>query len=188
MEISKEQAIELNGEFNYVFIEEIIYKIAPSYKTINGLKKKLNALNKEREIAYNAPLPTSIDIEVLWHKNKTWGPCPRVNIRWVDNNGEYHHDDKAGYANGCGYDKHSAAVAAALNKHFQSLLWKAKQMGLSKEGYPNGLAIPNGWKPYFEGGIGMECYYKVFEFLGYKLEYVYGNRHTDVWKITKTKE
>lgn len=84
-----------------------------------GLKTKLKEIEKRKAAALariqNAALDSikSLDISVEWHKSRTWGNNPRAEVRIHTQNGEFL--SLTGTASGCGYDKESAAIAAALN-------------------------------------------------------------------------
>jgi hypothetical protein len=78
------------------------------------------------------------------------------------------------YTGGCGYDKHSTALAEILNLHLPILkrLYKAedKRLGIKKSdarrdviGYGSGYGVV----PYFEGGVGSSCHVQILERLGY---------------------
>ena len=69
------------------------------------MKTKLTTMEKRAVAMCEAIKDDRADaINVLWSKSKTWGQCPR--IEWLG--------EKAAYASGCGYCKHSAVLAVAL--------------------------------------------------------------------------
>ena len=122
-----------------------------------------------------------INISVEWHKSRTWGNCPRVEVR--TNDGYY-----TGSASGCGYDKESAAVAQALNQSASVLkaLYDMKEQNIEKHshdvlGYGSGYGI----RPYFEGGVGISCFRSIFERLGYKWECTGSGKTFDVYKVSR---
>ena len=136
-----------------------------------------------------AEIPSYITVNVEWKKNNYWGNCPRVE---VTTNTE--RDIFSGYASGCGYDKESAAVASAFNssrsilKALYTLKEEALKAGKSDKsetactgvdnryciGYGAGYSVI----PYFEGGVGVGCFWSILKALGYETQCNYGKRET----------
>ena len=156
-----------------------------SYKTERGLRNYLAKCNDEEKSKCEAPFVYRLEINVTWRKS-IWGWCPRAEARWNDDDG-WHYDRNAGYASGCGYDKHSAAVAEVCNKILtrNAYLKRRKLCKSTKEGNaPYGLCMhANTLVPSFEGGIGMSSYYFIMEFLGGKLEHIAEGKTYDKWVI-----
>lgn len=120
-------------------------------------------------------------ITIEWRRSKTWGMCPRAEISVEYADGTY--DRKEGYyASGCGYDKESTVVAEACNDFFRYLLWNREDEDNTKA--PYGIRLDYLYSPHFEGGVGTNCYYKIFEFLGGKFESVSSGKTFDVYRIT----
>ena len=157
-----------------------------SYKTERGLKNHLAKLNEEERAMCEAPFIFRLEIEISWRKSRTWGLCPRAEARWYDGDG-WHYESDAGYANGCGYDKHSEVVARVCNKILtrNAYLKRRKLRKAVNEGNaPYGLRMDNfSLVPSFEGGIGMNSYYPVIKFLGGKLEHIAEGKFYDKWVI-----
>ena len=100
----------------------------------------------------------------------------------------------AGYAGGYGYDKTSAAVADALNKDPRALkiLCEIKERSLRAgmsdhsagacTGHNNREVVGYGAGyniiPYYEGGVGVSCYWSILEKLGYRVTTTYGHEET----------
>lgn len=136
-----------------------------------------------------AEIPSYISVNVEWKRNFYWGNCPRVE---VTTNTE--REIFSGYASGCGYDKESAAVASAFNsslsilKALYTLKENALQAGKSDKsetactgvdnrsciGYGAGYSVI----PYFEGGVGVNCFWSILKALGYETQCNYGKRET----------
>lgn len=163
-EITREKAIEL--------------AIARALKEVDKDEaeemQKIEAVSKAREMDY-------INISVEWHKSRTWGSCPRVEVR--TNDGYF-----TGSASGCGYNKESAAVAQALNQSASVLkaLYEVKEQSIEKNshdvlGYGSGYGI----RPYFEGGVGISCFRSIFERLGYKWETTASGKTFDAYRVSK---
>ena len=184
MEITKKRLNELAKTFTHIQKAEIA-SMAKKYKTERGLLKGLAAFNEHEETEHNKPLPIYIVLDVEWHKSQTWGLCPRVSMRWEDASGEWHYMENAGYASGWGYDKHSAAIAEALN-HFKNLRYAIRNKDFKKK--PYGINKSEYTYSYFEGGVGMSCYPKIMNWLGYKMEHVADGKTYDKWTITKKSE
>lgn len=157
--------------------------VVRDYKTERGYLARLSRENEENKAAHEEPLPVGMTINVEWHKNSIWGNCPRVELAWETEDGHSHRDDNAGYASGYGYDKESTAVAEGLNKHFKNILYAIRNR--STKNKPYGLSYYNGSFPHFEGGVGMECYYRVFAWLGYKMVRVASGKTYDVYEVTR---
>lgn len=153
------------------------------------LIKKLDKLLKVAE----APELTNASIYVEYRKSRTWGYCPSVEM--YSNTG-----NSAGYASGCGYDKESAAVAEALNKNnsFLKVLYTLKENALeagssdhSKTactgvdnrniiGYGSGYSV----LPYFEGGVGVNCYWDILKKAGFEISCHY-TRSSNTYVVFK---
>jgi hypothetical protein len=135
----------------------------------------------------NLPQIESFTIEVSWRKNSTWGANPTAEA-YVNGIGFV----SSGSVSGCGYDKQSTAVAGVLNQvpQFKKLMFelknKTKNANLKNHevfGYGSGYGI----LPSFEGGVGVSCYDRIFNKIGYKFETIASGKSFDVFKITKIK-
>ena len=105
-----------------------------------------------------------------------------------------------GTASGCGYDKESAAVAEALNKcdSVLQLLYTYKENALAAGesdesktascGRSNGSIIGYGAGygaiPYFEGGVGVSCFWSILKKCGFEVRGHHGT-HSDFYTIEK---
>ena len=85
------------------------------------------------------------------------------------------------YTGGWGYDKLSSAIAEVLNEYLplKELLYNYKEKYLFENkltqannhdvfGYGSGYGI----LPYFEGGVGVSSYYKIFNSIGLELKQI----------------
>ena len=94
------------------------------------------------------------------------------------------------YTGGWGYDKLSSAISEVLNEYLplKELLYNYKEKYLFENkltqannreifGYGSGYGI----LPYFEGGVGVSSYYKIFNTIGLELKQV----NDTLYKITK---
>lgn len=172
-------------------------KKAIERETKENEKRTAKELEKLETIK-NAPTFTNIEIVVEWVKSNTWGHNPHVTAKmW---NGETF-EKYEGRASGCGYDKESAAIASALNqcnglvKVFTE--YKEKQIKKNRQadkdpgactGIDNRNAICYGFGyspiPYFEGGVGVNCFLQGFELLGYKTQQTHTEK-IDIYRIYK---
>lgn len=140
-----------------------------------------------------APDLVDIDISVEWKRSRTWGANPTADIRTVD--GWF-----SGHASGCGYDKQSAAVAEALNqspavlKVLYKLAEKALQEDKAPKRFDNGviswgdlLGYGSGYSvlPYFEGGVGVSCFWAIFKNAGYEVRSAGSGRMFDCYHVGK---
>lgn len=183
MELTKKKLNELAKTFVHIQKKEIESR-AKDYKTERGLIKHLTEFNAHMEEEHNKPLPVYIEIEIEWKKSRTWGNCPRAYMRWEDADGNWHYMENAGYASGYGYDKHSAVVAEALN-HFKNLRYAVRNKDFKKS--PYGICKSEYTYCYFEGGVGMSCYPRIMDWLGYKMTHVADARTYDKWVIIDKK-
>ena len=125
----------------------------------------------------------NLTINVNWCKSVTWGANPTAET-FIYGLGRV----SSGSVSGCGYDKQSTAVANLLNQvpQFLQLLYieKNKKYKLSNRvlfGYGAGSGI----LPAFAGGVGVNCYDKIFNKIGYKFETISSGKMFDVYRITK---
>ena len=129
----------------------------------------------------------SISISVEWTKSRTWGMCPKADIRvcFDDNTCDIYNSSRI---TGCGYDKESTAIAEALNQCNELLhaLYSLKDANINKQnrdlfGYGSGYGI----NPYFEGGVGVSCYPAIFKSIGLKWEGISHGKTYDVYAVKK---
>lgn len=143
-----------------------------------------------------APDVQFINVYVNYVKSAYWGYNPHVEV--VTNCGTY-----VGYASGCGYDKESAAVADAFNKDLSILkaLYTLKEKGLEDGlsdysatactghdnrnicGYGSGYSVI----PYFEGGVGVNCFWSILNKCGFETFTRY-SKHRNIYFITKKED
>lgn len=171
----------------------VLYAIKRQEKKMK--KELLDKIEKLEKVA-SAPDLELVSLYVKYNKSRTWGYCPRVTA--FSNNKR-----STGYANGCGYDKESAAVAEAFNSDFSVLkvLYTLKEKGLENAlsaesktactgidnrnivGYGAGYSV----LPYFEGGVGVDCFWSMFKKAGYEVKAGYG-KNERMYEIFKKEE
>lgn len=140
-----------------------------------------------------APDLQFIAINVIYKYNSYWGWNPTAETR--TNNGF-----TTGHASGCGYDKESAAVAESFNQNNSILkaLYTIKENGLkagltsdSKTAYTghdnrNICGYGSGYSvlPYFEGGVGVGCFWDILKKAGFTISCQYG-KHENYYTVSK---
>lgn len=143
----------------------------------------------------------SVSISVEWKRNPTWGYNPTATVT-VYAKGKW--EQYTGTASGCGYDKRTAAVGAALNQSnpVLKMLYTAKENALArftaeqiaqtrKHGTESNADFIHygagyGVLPYFEGGVGMSSFRGVFEACGFKCTADSGTKTSDFYHFEKS--
>lgn len=165
-------------------------------QTAKELKEKTK---REQRIStiQNAGALVSVKISVEWKKSRMWGSNPAAEC-WVtfkDANGDINTKYfSSGSISGCGYDKLSTAIADVLNqsneviKAFYTAM-QGKNYIEQSSGYGNlsdifgyGVSAFKGI-PRIDGGVGVSCYNKVFDSIGYIFETVASGKTFDVFTI-----
>lgn len=185
-----------------MFIKRDAPKNSKRWEKLNTIEEKIDFLVKQEEkhltkyylkkidqlnaISNNKQNIEEITISVEWKKSRTWGANPTATVRVT-------YSDKStnmytGTASGCGYDKESAAISVALNQSnaLLKLLCNVKDKDANKTnhevlGYGSGY----GFIPTFEGGVGVSCYYDIFEKIGFKLVHISSGKTFDVYRASK---
>ena len=145
-----------------------------------SLANELTHLDK----VMNAPELGTVKITVEWKKSRMWGSNPTADA-WSSAGLA---TVNSGSIGGCGYDKGSTAVARCLNQlpEVLKLMYVIKNANPDKSnhdlfGYGSGYGI----LPTIEGGVGVSCYPRIFEKLGYTFDTVASGKTFDVYQITK---
>jgi len=168
-----------------------------SFGSINELKeylkkrlelktdKKLADLNKKLEFKEGLQEIESLTINVEWKKSSMWGSNPTAEA-YVNGLGHL----SSGSIGGCGYDKKSTAVADVLNQipqfsklmcELKNKLSNCKKTNRELFGYGAGYGII----PKFEGGVGVGCYDRIFNSIGYEFKNISSGKTFDVYQISK---
>ena len=158
-----------------------------------AIDKEIAATLEKLEKIENAPDLQYISINVSYTKNATWGYNPTVTAN--TNNGT-----TTGYASGCGYDKESAAVARAFNSSpaILKVLYTLKENALAagESDYSKTacthvdnrdiVGCGSGYSviPYFEGGVGVGCFWDILKKAGFSTRCNYG-KHENLYRIYK---
>jgi hypothetical protein len=150
-----------------------------------------------------APDVISISVSVEWKHSRTWGYNPTATVTVCTVNGCERY---TGTASGCGYDKLSAAVGAALNQSASVLkmLYQIKETALAamtaddiaaqKKGYTFGSETNRhyihygagyGVLPYFEGGVGIVEHLAILRICGIPCQQQHETRLTNYYYFSK---
>ena len=142
-------------------------------------KSRDNSIARAERVA-EAPEIKELTISITWTKSRTWGYNPHATVTAYCSNGRWYTAE--GSASGCGYDKRSAAVAEAMNKidACLKLIYDQRENGVSL--YGSGQHNPY---PYFEGGVGIDCYHHIMNEAGFKKISDHGTKTTDFYHYVK---
>lgn len=178
---------------------EITREKAVEFATKRALKEiERETIKKNDKLlrARDADEVKTVSISVDWKRSSTWGYNPTATVI-INGVHEYR-----GTASGCGYDKRTAAIAAALNQSIVILkmLYTTKEKALeamkpeeieaAKKGYCFGCETNRaflhygagyGVLPYFEGGVGMSSFLGVFEACGLKCTHSHETKTSDYY-------
>jgi hypothetical protein len=159
----------LKGELDYEFRH-----VRSEYKTERGFMNHLAKLNESNKQKFGMSDISELHIDVEWKRSRYWGNCPRAEWQCWFKDGSFMSGSE--YASGCGYDKLSQVISFAFNKVAKGMAYRKRN---SRKKAPYGIAhvgagADKKWNPYFEGGIGANCYYAIAKYLGGKMEWKEG--------------
>lgn len=150
-------------------------------KKMIAKKAREESKNSERRLsiiaaAENAKDANDISVSVEWTRSRTWGANPHAAVR-AYSRATY------GAASGYGYDKESTAIAQAFNENpeVMKIVYNHAEKGGS---FDYGIRSWGG-VPYFEGGVGVSCYEKIFRALGFSWRCVASGKMYDAYFIEK---
>ena len=165
--------------------------------SLDELKEVLKSRNKKAQEKKNLKDLERLDfasledidtltINVEWKRSQMWGMNPTAEA-YVNGIGHV----SSGSIGGCGYDKQSTAVSRVLNQVPQLIkkLYELKENNVDVKnhdlfGYGSGYGV----LPSFEGGVGVSCYYKIFDSIGYEFKTISNGKTFDVYQISRKKE
>lgn len=167
---------------------EAIKNTAPAEKPAADILAKMKAKKAREEakntakrlealaLAESCELPESVNISVEFTRSRTWGSIPHATVTAEQRR-------TFGTASGCGYDKESAAIAAAMNQHpaVMRILYDHAESG---ENFPYSVRT-FAWLPSFDGGCGVSCFQAVFEACGYSWRQVGNGKTYNAYTITR---
>lgn len=131
----------------------------------------------------------SVTVSIEWKKSRMWGSNPKAEARVMDAGGNFAGMYYTDNISGCGYDKESTAVAQAVNQSpvFLRALYEYKeQHGADKKnhelfGYGSGYGV----LPHLEGGVGVSCFPRIMEKIGFDFKNTASGKAFDVYTISK---
>ena len=119
-------------------------------------------------------------IHVQWKRSATWGRNPHAHYSCHFQDGTYTSGEET--CSGCGYDKESTVIASIFDHCVSGMLWRKTRKKSSLKNKPYGIYM--GRFPYFDGGIGTNCYITITKWLGGKWERVDYGKDYDSYEIT----
>jgi hypothetical protein len=145
--------------------------------------RRLNPIFNAKEVKY-------ISLSIDWKKSKMWGHNPQATakVTYIDNTIEIFYSDRI---TGAGYDKESTAFANAINQvnGILNKMISIKNDNISKDNRDLfGYGTQGDFMLTFAGGVGVSCYYRVLESIGYKLNHIANGQTFDVYTIEKIAE
>lgn len=148
--------------FKYINKREMGYELRHNeYKTEKGFLAHLEKVNEHNRERAEQPDIKELRINIEWRKSRTWGMNPHAEYRCWYVDGTY----KEGTAtcSGCGYDKESSVIARVFNDCAKGMLYRRRN---TRKNIPYGVYLKDCCFPYYEGGIGTSCYYRISDFIG----------------------
>lgn len=164
---------ELTKQFPWLTKGELDYElkhVRKEYKTERGFLAHLKNENEKNKDKFSMGDVKELHIDITWKKSRYWGNCPHAEWECWFKDGSYLHGKTS--ASGYGYDKHSQVIANVFNICCKGMAWRKRN---SRKAAPYGImhvgkGADKSWMPYFEGGIGSNCYNAIVSFLGGKME------------------
>jgi len=133
----------------------------------------------DQQLALSQKKVKSFVITIEWKKSRQWGANPHAYAKVCYADGTQA-ATKTFKASGCGYCKESTVIADVFND-----LLKYKLYALNgSEKLPYGISIRNDYR-WFEGGVGVSCYYRISEFLGGKFAKIASGSSFDVFTFNE---
>jgi hypothetical protein len=142
------------------------------------LQEEINRINQIASSEYLNEFTISIE----WKRSRTWGNNPTAEASI--NRNSY----TSGSIGGCGYDKESTAVAKVINQseEFLKMMYLVKDANIETSnrdlfGYGSGSGI----LPRLEGGVGVSCYNRIFNKIGYEFKGIAHGKTYDCYQVNK---
>lgn len=158
-------------------------------RDLKRMEKRISEKLQHFETIQNAKPFTSIIITMEWKRSRMWGnnPSAEAVVKYEDGYCDHFYSGSIG---GCGYDKGSTAVAQCLNQvnGLLKLMYERRDKNTKKQlrdllGYGSGYGL----LPRIEGGVGVNCYPRIMEKLGYTFKTISSGKAFDVYSIEKIK-
>lgn len=135
---------------------------------------KLAKIQKEK----NQKEVTKIRFSIEWKKSAMWGYNPNLeaSVWFKDGSFEISQTYKC---SGYGYDKLSTVVAQCFNDYLKYRLYDESLINAEKKPY----GVHCGEYKYYDGGIGINCYKRISEFIGGTFETVASGKTYDCYEF-----
>lgn len=157
-------------------VEEVKKVIAEKMK--KEFEKEMEQDIEKIESIASAPDVVSFRVCIEWTKSRTWGYNPKARLEIKTTKGFERFETSR--VSGCGYDKQSTAFANAVNQSLsiKKELYKIKNKAVNKNKTIHdalGYGLGYGELPYFEGGVGCDCFTRFFKDNGFRVEEAHGD-------------
>ena len=158
-------------------------KLTAEQKEANKLARK-QAKENARELArieaekQQKPIDY-ITFTIEWKKSRMWGTNPLLTAKIAFKDGTS--NTLTSTCSGCGYDKESTVIGDIFNQTLKYKLHNTPTELRSKA--PYGIGYYNNWFSFGQG-VGVNCYYRIAEFIGGKFECLASGKTFDVYKYT----
>lgn len=173
--------MELSKEYPYLTEKEVeYYRTSSKLKSERGIVNRIQKINEEHRIKAEMPDVKYLKIEIGWKRTRVGEMNPTASAKWETADGEWHYADSMARATGYGCDKASTVVAKCCNKILTGMLWRKRD---ARGEAPYGINYGD-FFPYFSGGIQMECYERIAEFLEGNLEHTASGKTYDEYVFT----
>lgn len=177
--MNKKEVRELMRQFPYI-TEYGIINARRECKRDSTFMNRLDRENKARELELTAADVEQIIIHINWYTNRNGEYCPATNAEIKYFSGCYELFRTS--ASGCGYDKESTVMANIFNKFCKNKLWEKRR---TRKEVPYGANLDAKTRMcYFSGGVGIECYRRIIEFLGGQYDHVAWSKNYDKYVFT----
>lgn len=165
-------------DYPFICKEQFEYVINNNdYKTERGVKGYLERINEKYRIKAEKEDVKELEIYIYWGDRNAL-----TQIKVTNKSGDTVF--KSGYGvSGGNYDKISTIVANICNDTLSGMLFRKLNNKRKRTDIPYGIGT-HAFFPYFQSGIGLSCYYSVFEFLGGKMEHVVDRPDYDYIRVT----
>lgn len=164
-----------------------------SQQVRKSAQKRLDLVAKHLTLANEAPVAESFTVTLEWSRGGAYGMQAKGSAR-VTCLCEYPKVEsfEGSFTGGCGYDKASTAFADALNQShsFRKELFKMELKRMLCAPIPErrdfiGYGSGYGVLPYLEDGVGVGCFFEIFERLGFKMREVISGKNFTVYLIER---
>ena len=119
-----------------------------------------------------------INLSIEWKKSRMYGNNPNCEAKIIFEDGTTERS-KTYKASGCGYDKESTVIANVFNDYLAYKLYELDKDANLPYGIQRNTTIP-----YYEGGIGVSCYYRIAEAINGKFDCLASGKNYDAYKFT----